>query len=135
MANLLLVIAFPDDEPYLDDQMDNDPELVDMVADGLLSVLNEERRRNCDDAGRSDYYSPLVLNAIPGPQWVDGHGLALLVRAIRLVQEIEEPFVAAREEVDRCVDTAPTEDARTAYEWIATFMSRPLADVQGEETE
>lgn len=93
MKNLLLVIAFPDDEPYLDAQMDNSDELVEMVADGLLDVLNQERRKNCDDAGRPDYYKPLVLNAIPGPQWVDGEGLAILVRAVRLVQDAQKPLV------------------------------------------
>lgn len=87
MRNLLLVIAFPEGEPYLDEQMDDDPEMVDVVADDLLDVLNEERRRNADEAGRPDYYKPLVLNAIPGPQWLTGAGLANLVRAIRAATE------------------------------------------------
>lgn len=87
MRNLLLVIAFPEGEPYLDAALDDDPEMVEMLADGLLDVLNEERRRNAEEAGRPDYYKPLVLNAIPGPQWLTGAGLACLVRAVRSVVE------------------------------------------------
>ena len=81
MKNLLLVIAFPEDEPHIEEWDD-----ADMYADALLAVLNEERKKNAEDAGRPEYYKPLMLNAIPGPQWVDGQGLAILLRAVRLVQ-------------------------------------------------
>lgn len=80
-----MVIAFPAGEEYLDANVD-----VDTLADGLIDFLNEERQRNADDAGLPDYYQPLVLNAIPGPQWLDGKDLATLVRAVDLVQRAQE---------------------------------------------
>ena len=85
--NLLLVLAFPDDEPYLNETVD-----AETLADSIVAMLNEERRRNADDAGRPDYYTPLEVNGIPGPQWVDGEGLAILVRAVRLVQDAQAPL-------------------------------------------
>lgn len=89
MKNLLLVIAFPDGEPYLDATVE-----ADGLADCLLAVLNDERQKNADDAGRPDYYKPLMLNAIPSPQWVDGHGLEILVRAVKLVQDAQAKLEA-----------------------------------------
>ena len=124
MRNLLLVIAFPDGEPYLDSEMDDDPELVDMVADGIVQMLNDDRRRNCEETRRPDYYKPLTLNAIPGPQWVDDEGLSILMQAIRLVQDVQKPLRAVRAELDRCIAVAPNDEARTAYEWIETFLDR-----------
>lgn len=78
--NLLLVLSFPDDD------MDEDPD-PDTLADVLVSMLNEDRQRNADDAGQPDYYKPLLVNAIPSPQWVSGSDLALLVQSIHLLQQ------------------------------------------------
>lgn len=86
--NLLLVIAFPEGEPYLDANVD-----AEMLADVIVNDMNEDRRRNCDEAGRPDYYKPVMVHAIPAPQWVDGEGLAVLVRAIQLVSAAQKPLL------------------------------------------
>jgi hypothetical protein len=81
-VNLLLVLAFPDDGSE-----EADP---DMVADILASIVNDERRRNADEAGQPDYYKPVMVSAIPAPQWLSGWDLSLLVRAAQLVQSAQE---------------------------------------------
>ena len=75
--NLLLVLSFPDDGT---DYADVDPEIV---ADSIVACLNEDRRRNAEDAGRPGYYRPLMVNAIPCPQWLDGMGMRALMNAAR----------------------------------------------------
>lgn len=82
--NLLIVLNFPDDG-LSDDDVDPDG-----VADILVNVLNEDRATNADEAGRPDYYKPLMVNAIPSPQWVSGADLALLMQSIRLMQQAKQ---------------------------------------------
>jgi hypothetical protein len=79
---LLLALYMPDDG--FDPNLDFDP---DDSADGLVAIINEERRRNAIEAGRPDWYRPVTVSAIPAPQWVTADSLAKLRAAPALEAE------------------------------------------------
>lgn len=59
---------------------------ADDVADVLVQIVNDERRRNCEEAGRPEYYRPIMVNLLPGtPQWLDATAQQMLVKAIQIV--------------------------------------------------
>lgn len=43
---------------------------------------------------------------------------------LRLVEQTKQERAALMAEIQRCIETAPNADARTAYEWIAEFFGR-----------
>ena len=47
---------------------------------------------------------------------------------IALHERVEQEYDAVRTEVLRCVEAAPNDEARTAYQWIATFIERAHAE-------
>lgn len=76
-SNLLLVLSVPN--------MEVDGELIDAdeIADLLVQTLNEDRAKNAEMA----LYPPpkIRIQAIPGPQWMDGPTLKILVDAVRIL--------------------------------------------------
>ena len=84
--NLLIVLSFPEDGP-------DEPD-ADITADIVVDLLNRERRRNADEAGRPEYYKPVRIMGIPSPQWLGGRGLKMLMDAIHILRYAQEAAAA-----------------------------------------
>jgi len=67
---IFFALYVPDADPELDD--------ADDLAHCFVSIINEERQRNADDAGRPDCYQPVMVAGIPSPQWLNPATLANL---------------------------------------------------------
>ena len=80
---------------------------ADMVADNLVAIINEERKRN----GGAAYYRPVTIDGLaPTPQWATPEQQKQLLRAIRLVSgheyDAEEKRLSGHADPPRhtCVD-------------------------------
>lgn len=88
MKNLLLVLSMPDEDEPVDD-----PEYTEIVASELVAIINDERRRNWEEGwpeGERPPFRPVMVSAIPSPQFLDGQGMKMLIDAIRLVTHAHE---------------------------------------------
>lgn len=95
--NMLLVLSIPDE---VDDEPDDDDEYVEMVASELVAMINDERRRNWAEGwpeGERPDFQPVMVSAIPSPQYLDGAGMKMLVDSILLMRQAHEMAAQSRE--------------------------------------
>ena len=91
---LLFAVGFPNDGI---DPEDVDPE---DVADLLVDIINEERRRNWPEKGRAN---DVTVSAIPAAQWMTRRTIEALRAPVTAVAERDDEVERLREALRRVV--------------------------------
>ena len=128
-----LLIAFVVPFHEGDEIDDIDP---DIMADEFALMVNEDRQRNADDAGRPDYFLPVEVSAIPAPQWVTSETMqrlrnndAEIVRLRGEVVALRVALEAAEGENDRLCESLDAID-RATYGWTFGRVSTVIDKVR-----